>query len=174
MQGSQLPTSPAHELVQRHFYCDGHADTFRNLTLHGGRFADVENGCHLSLPRLESAHQNLQIMAIYTTYEERGPASTVTALRILQNTLAQLEALQGRVGLVRVAADLQSCQPGHPPAVLLSLEGADPLAGQLELLEIFHRLGLRSVGLTHNHNSVAAGGCAPPDQEQVGLTDFGR
>jgi membrane dipeptidase len=98
----------------------------------------------------------------------------VTALRILQNALAQLEALQGRVGLVRSAADLQGCLPGNPPAVLLSLEGADPLAGRLELLEIFHRLGLRSIGLTHNHNSVAAGGCAPPDNVHVGLTEFGR
>ena len=162
------------DLVRRSFYCDGHADTFRYLTLHGGRFADEKNGCQLSLPGLEAAHQNLQIMAIYTTYEERGSASTVTALKILQNALAQLDELGERSGLVLTRRDLNRCRQRRQPCVVLSLEGADPLAGTLELLHVFHRLGLRAIGLTHNHNSVAAGGCAPPDKEVLGLTPFGR
>ena len=162
----------AQDLVRDSFYCDGHADTFRTLTLEGGRFDVEENGCHLSLPRLLQAHQNLQIMAIYTTYEERGAASTVTALRVIEYALAQIE--QSGCGLIRNKTDLTHCREQKTPWVLLSLEGADPLMGSLEVLRAFFRSGLRGIGLTHNHNSVAAGGCAPPDGQRTGLTPFGR
>ena len=164
----------AEEILEDSFFCDGHADTFRNLTLAGGDFGLEENGCHLSLPRMVEARQNLQIMAVYTKYEERGPESTVTALRIIENARGQMERLSESCGLVLTRGDLERCRQTVKPYVLLSLEGADPLVGSLEVLQAFFRMGVRAMGFTHNHNSVAAGGCAPPDQERVGLTAYGR
>lgn len=161
-------------LIREAFFCDGHADTFRNLTLQHAHFEDEASGCHITLPRMREANQNLQIMAIYTTYEERGDASAVTALRILENARGQIERIGPGVGLVLDRDDLSRCLQSDVPHVLLSMEGADPLVGSLEILHLFYRAGLRAIGLTHNHNSVAAGGCAPPDGERMGLTSFGK
>ncbi len=162
------------DLIRQSFFCDGHADTFRNLLIKGKSFFGSDHGCQLSADVMAEAHQNLQIMAIYTTYQERGAASAVTALRILENARQELEANPERCGLVLSQADLQRCQNDSKPYVLLSLEGADPFVGSLEMVDAFFRLGLRAVGFTHNHNSVAAGGCAPPDEEVLGLRPFGR
>ncbi|MEW6283770.1 MAG: membrane dipeptidase, partial [Candidatus Eremiobacterota bacterium] len=58
--------------------------------------------------------------------------------------------------------------------ILLSLEGAGPLGGSLERLEVLYHFGFRAVGLTHNHNNLAAGGCAPPSGPTRGISPFGR
>ncbi len=162
------------DLIRQSFFCDGHADTFRNLLIKGKSFFGTDHGCHLSSDVLSEASQNLQIMAIYTTYQERGPASTVSAMRILENARKELDANRERCGLVLSSLDLNQCRTDSKPYVLLSLEGADPFVGSLELVDAFFRSGLRAVGFTHNHNSVAAGGCAPPDDEVLGLRPFGK
>lgn len=156
------------------FFCDGHADTFRNLFLKGASFFEADGPCHLSHSVLWQAQQNLQIMAIYTPYQERGPESTVSAFNILMNARRQLEQHPEDCKVVLDRASLQSCLEGEKPCVLFSLEGADPLGRSLEILQAFYELGLRAIGLTHNHNSCAAGGCAPPDCEVLGLRPFGH
>lgn len=162
------------ELLASSFTCDGHADTFRNVALNGSDFVGGLGNNHLSLDRLQQATQNLQIMAVYVPAEESGHQATVSALRILLEAHRAVERAPQRLGLVLGREDLAACARSSHPWVLLSLEGADPVAGDLHLLEVFYRLGLRALGLTHNHNSCAGGGCAPPDGVRMGLTPFGR
>lgn len=162
------------EFLASTFTCDGHADTFRNVALNGSDFVEGRGNNHLSLDRLQQATQNLQIMAIYVPAEETGHQATVSALRILLEAHRAVERAPQRLRLVLGKTDLTACATSSHPWVLLSLEGADPIAGDLNLLEVFHRLGLRALGLTHNHNSCAGGGCSPPDGIRMGLTSFGR
>ncbi|WP_157793039.1 dipeptidase [Bordetella genomosp. 8] len=56
-------------------------------------------------------------------------------------------------------------------AVAFDLEGAVSLAGQVEMLALYHRLGVRQAHFVYNLNNDAGGGCHDVD---VGLTDFGR
>ena len=57
-------------------------------------------------------------------------------------------------------------------AALLSLEGAEALEGDLTLLHIFYRLGVRQLGLTWNVANEAADGIL--EERGGGLTQFGR
>ena len=52
------------------------------------------------------------------------------------------------------------------------MEGASPLAGLVERLDLFGRLGMRVLGLTHNHDNECGDGCFA--REPKGLTPAGR
>jgi membrane dipeptidase len=56
-------------------------------------------------------------------------------------------------------------------AVAFDLEGAVALGGQLSMLAVYRKLGVRQMHFVYNLNNEAGGGCQDDDQ---GLTDFGR
>jgi membrane dipeptidase len=56
------------------------------------------------------------------------------------------------------------------------MEGVEPLGTDLDLLRIFHELGVRSIGLTHARSNAAGHGgiFASSGSSPEGLTEFGR
>jgi membrane dipeptidase len=61
-------------------------------------------------------------------------------------------------------------------AIILTMEGVEPLFNDLNLLPVFYQLGVRVVTLTHSRRNYAADGCAyteVPSGKAGGLTDFG-
>ncbi|MBX3168031.1 MAG: dipeptidase [Candidatus Eremiobacteraeota bacterium] len=162
----------ASQLLHTAFVCDGHADTFRNIVKKGGDFLRGSGGWHCSLPRMRQAGLNLQIEAVYTSLEEVGPIGTAVALQVIEKIHQTVEASAGRLRLVQSRTQLAELITRGGQGVLISLEGVDPLLGNLELLDAFYRLGLRALGLTHNHNSPAAGACGA--NPVAGLSAHGR
>jgi membrane dipeptidase len=55
--------------------------------------------------------------------------------------------------------------------VIFDLEDANPLGGSLDLVELCHRLGVRTLVPTYNHANSAGSGCL--DADDGGLTRFG-
>ncbi len=158
---------------EKHFFCDGHADTLRNLVVRGGDFLKGKGGNHVDMPLLRKAKQNLQVMAVFVPPTETGDQAKSSAFRIAAEAYRLVSKARGELTLVRTRQSLERCNNGVI-GILLSLEGAGPLLGELHLLEPFYRFGFRAIGLTHNHNTCAAGGCAPETGSPVGLTRFGR
>ena len=78
--------------------------------------------------------------------------------------------------LCRTFAEIEQAQSEGRIALLLTMEGAEPLGDDLHLLHIFHELGLRSISLTHaRENAAASGGIfAASGSPATGLTSFGR
>jgi membrane dipeptidase len=61
-------------------------------------------------------------------------------------------------------------------AIIVSLEGADPVGSDLRLLQIFHRLGVRALGLAWSRRNYSSDGCsftAQREGRKGGLTKFG-
>src|SRR5437667_3891029 len=61
-------------------------------------------------------------------------------------------------------------------ALIITMEGVEPLGTDLDLLRVFYELGVRAIGLTHaRRNAAGAGGIfAPTGSSRDGLTAFGR
>jgi membrane dipeptidase len=59
---------------------------------------------------------------------------------------------------------------------LITMEGAEPIGDDLDLLHAFYELGLRTIGLTHARTNVAGHGgiFAASGSSPEGLTPFGR
>ena len=61
-------------------------------------------------------------------------------------------------------------------ALLITMEGVEPLGTDLDLVRVFYELGVRAIGLTHARRNAAGNGgiFAPSGSPRDGLTAFGR
>jgi membrane dipeptidase len=110
------------------------------------------------------------------------PVNQPFALRMamsLTSTLFRLEEeSEGELEVVRDAAELRGCLESGVIAAILHFEGAEPIDPELNALEVFHRAGLRSLGLVWSRPNAFAEGVpfrfnASPDTGP-GLTAAGR
>ena len=84
---------------------------------------------------------------------------------------AWLAARPERFVLVETADDIVRAKKAGKLAITFDIEGARMLNGQLSMVEMYYRLGVRQMLFAYNLNNEAAGGCHDDDQ---GLTDYGR
>jgi membrane dipeptidase len=57
-------------------------------------------------------------------------------------------------------------------AVVLHFQGSTPLGTDVEMVDAYHRLGVRVMQLTYNYRAAAGDGCLEPSD--AGLSEFGR
>ena len=89
---------------------------------------------------------------------------------------SEMEESPGLFSLCRNAKEVKEAVESGQTALLLSLEGVEPIGNDLVLLRVFHELGVRFVGLTWSRRNYAADGCHffPSREGTVGgLTAFG-
>ena len=72
---------------------------------------------------------------------------------------------------VQTVADVHRAKREGKLAVSFDLEGMDALNGDLGMVDVYYRLGVRQMLFAYNRNNKAGGGC---HDEDVGLTPFGR
>ena len=95
-----------------------------------------------------------------------------------QDTLATLASYRNQIArlteiccLVSDTEAIETARANSQLAVSFDIEGVNALNGNPDMIEVYHRLGVRQMLFAYNLNNMAAGGCH--DSEQ-GLTDFGR
>lgn len=74
------------------------------------------------------------------------------------------------------AAEINACIDRGIPAVLMSMEGAEPLGDDPQMLDFFYRLGVRGLGLAHARTNLACDGARyteDPAKTGTGLTELG-
>lgn len=99
------------------------------------------------------------------------------ALDQISHITEEVDASPQQMLVCRSLEDIRQVAGDGRIGLLLSLEGADPLQNDLNLLRIFYELGVRGLGLTWSRRNYAADGCAFSSQAAArpcGLTDFGR
>ena len=70
------------------------------------------------------------------------------------------------------AADIDRARDGGRTAIFFGAQNPSCLDGDIGLLEVLHRLGLRFLQLTYNNQSLLGTGCA--EAEDAGLTRMGH
>jgi membrane dipeptidase len=85
---------------------------------------------------------------------------------------ADLAACEAEMTVARSAAEIEAAKTAGRLSALLVVENSDALEGSLNVLRMLHRLGVRSVGITHNLSTWAAAGNAEA-RCGSGLTRFG-
>ena len=79
---------------------------------------------------------------------------------------------QNGVSIITSRNDLQKAMRKGDLAVVLAIENSDAVEGSLNVLRMLFKLGVRSIGLTHNPRSLAADGVGE-SRTGGGLTTFG-
>jgi membrane dipeptidase len=100
-------------------------------------------------------------------------------LRVALDQIARLYAeveKSDRFAICKSHHEILRAREAGRIALLITMEGVEPLGTDLDLLRVFFELGVRAIGLTHvRRNAAASGGVftasgSAPD----GLTSFGR
>ena len=78
---------------------------------------------------------------------------------------------QSDFDLVGTVADLDRARAAGHMAITFDIEGMCALDGSIDMVQLYHDLGVRQMVFAYNLNNAAGGGCHDKD---IGLTDFGR
>jgi membrane dipeptidase len=124
------------------------------------------------LPRLRAGGFTAIVFAIYLT--SYMPESALReSLLMIDDLNEEIAESDGDLYLVRNAADLIDGGRSDRLAILLSLEGAEPIGLDLGILRLLHQLGLRALGLTWARRNALGDGNRE-EHTGGGLTNFGR
>jgi len=148
---------------------DGHADTIVQALEEGRSFFHFSNLGHLDLPRLIQAGVDLQVLAICAG-TRKEPYQWVN--RILDRWEEEYRSSSNRVIWIRSREDFIRWEREKKVGVLLGLEGGEPLANDLNRLEVLYTRGIRILSLTWNHPNMLATGAGCLDD--YGLTLLGK
>ena len=122
------------------------------------------------LPRFRHAGVELVVGAVFVHPSTPPGAALQNALEQIAAVWAEVAESGGAFAIATTAAELEQARRQGRIALVLSLEGAEPLGNTATLLPMFHRLGVRLLGLTWNGRNAFGDGCTLTG----GLTEAGR
>jgi membrane dipeptidase len=112
---------------------------------------------HLDVPRMKEGGITCQVFAV-SSERSRTPAYPLrTAMLMIDRFHRECEAIPDFVPVTSYSDIVEAKKKGKV-AGMLSIEGADIIEDRIELLGVFHRLGVRMVGLVHSLRNQLADG----------------
>ncbi|MFB9329777.1 dipeptidase [Paenibacillus aurantiacus] len=129
---------------------------------------DTSGKLDVTLPRLREAGAGLQTFAIFIS--STMPKTMEPILKSIDLFYAKVVAAPNMM-LIQTKQDLEKAEQSGRIGALLSLEGADGLQGDMAMLRMLYRLGVRACGLTWNNANWGADGAT--ESRGGGLTRKG-
>jgi len=153
---------------------DSHCDTVLKVWGSDGKYrlCDRHSEGHVDIPRLKSGGVGVQFFAVYIGAEYKPERAAKRTLQLLDVLYQELDENQDTLQLILHAADIATARATNRIGMLLSIEGGEALEGELSSLRMYHRLGIRAIGLTWNERNQIAEGVGDC-RSGGGLTDFG-
>ncbi len=112
---------------------------------------------HVDAPRLLEGGVDCQVFAV-SSERSRTPRHPLrTALTMIERFHRECEACD-LLTPVTCSGEILEANKDGKVAGLLSIEGADVIEGRIEMLGVYHRLGVRMVGLVHSLRNQLADG----------------
>jgi len=160
------------ERLHRHGLVDMHFDMPMDLYEKRNRPNVIKS--HY-LPEFEAGDIGVVGSALYVEDRYMPEQALRVALGQISRVYAEVEKTDG-FAVCRNYQEIVRAREGKKIAIVLTMEGAEPLGDDLNLLRVFYELGLREICLTHaRRNAAGSGGIfAPTGSPKDGLTGFGR
>lgn len=127
---------------------------------------------HTDLPRLREGGVGAQFWSVYVPGTLTDEAAVIATLEQIDAVHRLVAAYPRDLRLVTHPSELSA--PGDPRiASMLGAEGGHSIGNSLAVLRMLHRLGVRYLTLTHNHN-IAWADAATDVPRLRGLSRFGQ
>jgi membrane dipeptidase len=152
---------------------DAHCDTLLAVLAGERELAERSSQGHIDLPRLLEAGVTAQVFALFIEDKYLPAGAARQTLRLLDTFYGELADHAAQLMLALQAKDIEQAKEEHKVAAVIGFEGAEALEGDLALLRVFHRLGLRLLTIAWSRRNQAADGVAEA-RTGGGLTNFGR
>jgi membrane dipeptidase len=150
---------------------DGHADILYRMETEGLDFYKDSETLQLSYDRISKAGIDLQVFALWVrpTY---SPAEQLRVILGMIDAFYERVCVNGHMRPILSRDDLTRNLENGQRSGMLSIEGGDCLQGDIRVLRMLHRLGVRAMGLTWNQGNCIADGVG--EAVDNGLKPFGR
>lgn len=166
----ELALERAQEVHDESLVIDGHIGTLFDV-FHGKKRIDDEDTLgHVNLTKLRQGGVGCAIMGAFPAgrhYPIRGVRCGLEYIDVF-HSLADTPGVR----LALSADDIEEAAREDEIALMLAFDGGEFLDGSIGSLRMFHRLGLRVLGLTWNERNLLADGAAESGTKG-GLTHFG-
>jgi membrane dipeptidase len=142
-----------------------HSPYFDGMTFWGGSNDDARDSGLSGLLWDVSAGE----MVSDTKFQRTMPAS----LKSIVKAIKLLRENKNGLFLARKGSEIRAAFQKRKIAVFLQLQGGgEAIAEDLEMIDVFHELGLRVLQLTHHYDNSFGGGCL--EKELKGLSKLGQ
>lgn len=151
---------------------DGHCDTLLAVLEGKRKLGERSSEGHVDLPRLRESGVTAQVFAIFIQDGYLPARAARQTLRVLDTLYRELRDNADSLMLALRAEDVDKAKGEGKVAAVVGLEGAESVEGDLSLLRMFHRLGVRLLTVAWSRRNQAADGVYEA-RTGGGLTNFG-
>jgi membrane dipeptidase len=115
---------------------------------------------HIDFPRMRDGGVDCQVFAISSVRGRTRPYALRTAMEMIEVFYSECDAHPDAITPVTTHREIVEAAAKGKIAAMLSIEGAGIIEGKVRILSVFHRLGVRMVGLVHSLRNELADGVA--------------
>lgn len=163
----------AHEILRHSIGVVSHIDTIQRVLIDNVDLARRLPAGHVDFPRLRQGGMRGPFFALWVPTYYHGAEAVRRTLQLRDAMQRVLDANRGQIQLVLTASDVERIVKAGKLAAVLTIEGGHAIDDDLAVLRMYHRLGVRSMTLTHFRNNNWADSSTDKPAHN-GLTPFGR
>jgi membrane dipeptidase len=152
---------------------DSHIDTIQRVLNGKEDISQRTARGHIDLPRLRESGMRAPFFALYVPTYYKGAEAVRRTLQLRDAMQSVFDAHPDQIELALTAADVERIVKAGKISAVLTIESGHAMADDLAVLRMYHRLGVRSMTLTHFRNTNWADSSTDTPQHN-GLSEFGR
>ncbi|NLI48256.1 MAG: membrane dipeptidase [Acidobacteria bacterium] len=161
-------------LTHRALVIDTHCDATGRMQKAEYNFAADTPEVHVDIPKMRRGGLDAEFMAAFTSPRHEGADAVTEALGQLEALRDTVDRHPGALVFARTAGEVEAAPRAGRLALLASLENGTPiLENRLDLLRLYHRLGVRYIGLCHNTSNFLCDS-STDTPTSGGLSTWGR
>jgi membrane dipeptidase len=174
---SQRPPAEAEKTAEKvllqAIIIDTHADTPQMMLDEGYDLAQPDSPFMVSIPKMRQGHLGAEFFSIWVDVDWPKQDLIHRALDLIDAVDEQVGRHSDVLGMATTADDIVRLHLQGKFAILMGVEGGHIIQDDLRALDIYYRLGVRYMTLTHTANTEWADSSGDKPKWN-GLTDFGR
>jgi membrane dipeptidase len=152
---------------------DTHADTPQMMLDEGYDLGQLDSPFMISIPKMRQGHLGAEFFSLWVNVTWPKQDLIHRALDLTDAVYEQVERHSDILGMATTADEIVRLHLRGKIAILLGVEGGHTLEDDLRALDIYYRLGVRYMTLTHTANTDWADSSGDKPKWN-GLTDLGK
>ncbi len=160
------------ELHRNSIVVDGHIDTLISVVKGKRKLGRESEEGHADFPRLRRGGVDVQLFAHYIEPDFKPDRGLLRFMQMADAFFGEIEENSDVAGHAKTVADIHRLRAEGKLACVMSIEGAEAISGDLGVLRVLSRLGVRVIGLTWNQRNLLADGIGEA-RTGGGLTELG-
>jgi membrane dipeptidase len=152
---------------------DSHIDTIQRVFLGKADLTKRSTEGHVDIPRLREGGMHAPFFALWVPTFAPGAEAVRRTLDLRDAAQSVLDQHKDQIELATTAADIERIVKSGKISMFLTIEGGHQIDDDLAVLRMYHRMGIRSMTLSHSQNNNWADSSTDKPVHN-GLTDFGK